>query len=202
MEQVCAVSRRVLLEHVSMTAAAGYIAVAKSTMYNAIFQGHVLSGSTWRYSSPDTHELKRETQASAGVNLSRLSSRGETDSYQTTAVSSSTGKTSSSTRKTHSSVGQTGGAPAKYGGAPAKFGKVRRNTAKLQRNTAKYGGRSADDEYGKQEGVEEKEEKEEEEEEEEEEASFPEIHSFSDEESRAEFVRCLSVHPRGKLLFT
>jgi hypothetical protein len=184
-EQVCAVSRRVVLEHVSMSAAAGYIAVAKSTMYNAILQGHVLSGSTFRYSSPVTHELKRETQASAGVHLSRHSSKGEIDSYQTTAVSSSTGKK-------HSSVGQTGGAPAKYGGAPAKYGKIRRNTAELRRNTAKFGGRSADDEYGEQEGVVV----------EEEEASFPEIHSFSDEESRAEFVRRLSVHPRGTSLFT
>ena len=106
-EQVCVVSRTVVQEHVSMTAAAGYVAVAKSTMYNAILQGHVLAGCTWRYCSQGNHELRRETQATAGEHLSRHSSiRGATDSYQTTAASSSTA-VSSPAGETHSSVGQT-----------------------------------------------------------------------------------------------
>jgi len=127
------------------------------------------------------------------------------------SLSSSTGKTHSAVGQTtnsshvaqvrgHSAVGQTARAlAAKYAGASVKNGKIRRNMPELQRNTPKYAGRSADHEYGEQEGVEaEAEEAEEEEEDaEEEEASF-EIHSFSDEESRAEFVRRI----RGILLFT
>jgi hypothetical protein len=88
-EQVCSESRAVVQEHVSMTAAARYIAVAKSTMYNAILSGSILSGSTWRYSSPEAHGRKPATQAPAGVPLNVL--RGKTrETGETLATSHTT----------------------------------------------------------------------------------------------------------------